>query len=104
MKTLELRNEDGTISNKVVEIDDAYFPHFIGYRWMLSVDGRVYRTEPRGQYGQRVKRINMSRLILGCTKNDVVHHIDRNPLNNRQYNLEIHTLATLKITNFDVSR
>ena len=95
MQELKLLNPDGTPSPKVVQIDDAYFPHLIGYRWLVNEWDVVYRTEPRGKFGQRTKMILLSHVITGATDKQTVKHLDGNRLNSRQSNLEVHTLETL---------
>jgi len=95
MQVLKLLNPDKTPSGKVVQIDDAYFPHLIGYQWLVNEYDVVYRTEPRGQFGQRTKKILLSHVIMGATDKQTVKHLDGNRLNSRQSNLEVHTLETL---------
>jgi len=75
------RRYPNTLKFKIVAhalVDDRHYSELNRYRWGLS-DGRAYRCE-----GNPTRTIFMHQMVCGYKFPD---HIDRNPLNNQEYNL-----------------
>jgi hypothetical protein len=75
VKRIPLRARDGRVRAYAV-VDDADFPWLGQWGWLLTKDGRAARTEHR-------RVVFMHRQIAGR----LVDHRDRDPLNNRRWNL-----------------
>lgn len=70
------------ISNKDVLIDSGYFDFLNRFNWFVDTDGYAKTT----MFFSKWHNIPMHRLIMGM-RNEIVDHIDCNPLNNQNSNL-----------------
>ena len=70
--------------NKFVTVDADLADEINKYKWCLSSVGYAFRTSKK-------KTISLHRFILKAKKEELVDHIDGNPLNNTKANLRIAT-------------
>ena len=74
------------INNKyVTQVDDNLFDKLNQYQWLINKDGYIFCWENN-------KKILLHRYIMNAKKNQIVDHIDNNPLNNQLSNLRICTI------------
>lgn len=80
---------------KVALVDDEDFELLSQWRWFYETHGYASRDIylGGGRKNQQSKRIKMHRLIMDCSNDKEVDHIDGNGLNNQKYNLRICTHA-----------
>lgn len=72
-----------SVKGKIALLDDEDYEKFKDVNWSLSYG------YARGWFEGRVHSLH--RLIVGASKDAIVDHVDRNPLNNQKANLRLVT-------------
>jgi len=70
-------------------IDDEDWPMLKQYHWRAVWSARKIYAVARDIANGVTRYIRMHRLIMNCPQGQVVHHKNRNTLDNRKCNLEI---------------
>lgn len=72
-------------------IDDEDWPLIRKYHWRAIWSARKVYAVAKVRENGETRYLRMHRLILNCPQGKVVHHKNRNTLDNRKCNLEIVT-------------
>jgi len=77
---------------RFTSVDDEDYPYLMSHRWYLEKEGDHYYVIHRPKTDGKKRRICMHNKIMGpAPENQIVDHIDGNPLNNQKSNLRFVT-------------
>lgn len=78
-----------TRNGKAVYVDQANLAKLNKYRWFVLKSSAVKYVVTKIRIAGYSKYLRIHRLLTNCPKSMEVHHIDRNPMNNRLDNLYV---------------
>lgn len=86
MKEIEL-NKFKKNKNITTLVDDEDYDFLNQYNWFSVIYRNLYYVKRKTKINNKWCCISMHRMIMNAKKNQIVDHIDGNPLNNQKYNL-----------------
>ena len=78
-----------TRCGRAVYVDQTFIEELNKYRWFILKSSAVGYVVAKVQTHRLTRYIRLHSLLTHCPKTLQVHHVDRNPLNNRLVNLYV---------------